>query len=66
MAKRIITVQDLIDQLLSVADPNSTIEIEVNEQVITPDLFDFTIIDYSDCHEDDGVAEDRVVLQCYR
>ena len=37
-----------------------------DEQVITPDLFDFIIIDYSDCHEDDGVAEDRVVLQCYR
>lgn len=66
MGKRIITVQDLIDQLLSVANPSSTIEIEVNEQIVTPDLFDFTIIDYSDCHEDDGKAEDRVVLQCFR
>lgn len=66
MGRRIITVQDLIDQLLSVANPKSRIEIEVNEQLITPDMFDFTIIDYSDCNEDDGEAEERVVLQCFR
>ena len=66
MGKRIVSVQDLIDQLLGVANPNATIEIEINEQLITPDMFDFTVIDYTDCHEDDGIAENRVVLQCFR
>lgn len=29
-------------------------------------LYDFSIIDFTDVHPDDGEAEDRVVLQMYR
>lgn len=71
MGKRIITVQDLIDQLLGVTDMNAKIEILITDdgvdgQWIHPDMYDFCVIDYTDCHEDDGIKEDRVVLQCFR
>nr|DAJ22599.1 MAG TPA: hypothetical protein [Podoviridae sp. ctfN46] len=36
------------------------------ETEYTPYLYDFSIIDFTDVHPDDGEAEDRVVLQMYR
>ena len=32
----------------------------------TPDLFDFAVIDFTDVHPDDGVPENRVVIEMYR
>lgn len=69
--KRIRTVQDIINQLLGVTDKSALIEVLITNdgidgQWITTSMFDFSIIDYTDCHEDDGEKENRVVLQCYR
>ena len=68
---RIVTVQDLINQLLGVENKNVPITIlitndGVDGQWISPHCFDFTIVDKTDCHPDDGEIEDVVILQCYR
>lgn len=34
--------------------------------LFTPDLFDFSVIDYTGFNPDDGSLENRVVLQMYR
>lgn len=69
--KRIVTVQDLIDELMLVVNKEAEIHVTVTqgdgyETEYTPGLFDFSIIDFTDVHPDDGEAEDRVVLQMYR
>ena len=71
MAERIETVQDLINQLLGVADKTAPLSIFITSdgidgQCIFPNMFDMTIVDYTDCCEDDGEKENKVVLQCYR
>ena len=68
--KRIITVQDLIDELMLVSDKNAEINIVMNsggyETEYIPDLFDFSVVDYTDIHPDDGNKEDKVVIEMYR
>lgn len=68
--RKIRTVQDLIDELMLVYNKDAEINIVMNsgdyETLFVPDLFDFSIIDYTDVHSDDGEAESRVVLQMYR
>lgn len=71
MSKRIITVQDLINQLLGVADKSVPVEIFVTRDGIdgitySPDMFDYTVIDYTDVHPDDGEKENKVLIQLYR
>lgn len=65
--KRIVTVQDLINELMLVVNKEAEINVTVAgddyETEYTPYLFDFSIIDFTDVHPDDGEAEDRVVLQ---
>lgn len=69
--RRIVTVQNLIDELMLVVNKEAEIHVTVTngdgyETEYVPSLFDFTIIDFTDVHPDDGEAEDRVVLQMYR
>lgn len=68
--KRIVTVQDLINELMLVANKDAEINVTMNtgdyESVYSPDLFDFSVIDFTDVHPDDGEPENRVVLQMYR
>lgn len=68
--KRIVTVQDLINELMLVVNKEAEINVMVAgddyETEYTPYLYDFSIIDFTDVHPDDGEAEDRVVLQMYR
>lgn len=68
--KRIVTVQDLINELMLVVNKKAEINVTVAgdgyETEYTPCLYDFSIIDFTDVHPDDGEAEDRVVLQMYR
>lgn len=68
--KRIVTVQDLINELMLVANKDAEINVTMNtgdyETVYSPDLFDFSVIDFTDVHPDDGEPENRVVLQMYR
>lgn len=68
--KRIVTVQDLINELMLVVNKEAEINVTVAsgdyETEFTPYLYDFSIIDFTDVHPDDGEAEDRVVLQMYR
>lgn len=65
--KKINTVQELINELMLVDDKNAEINIIQNvggyETVFSPDLFDFSVIDYTDVHPDDGEKENRVVLE---
>ena len=50
-----------------VDDKNAEVNIIQNvggyETVFSPDLFDFSVIDYTDVHPDDGEKENRVVLE---
>ena len=68
--RKINTVQDLINELMLIYTKDAEINIVLNtggyETLFTPDLFDFSIIDYTDVHPDDGEKENRVVLQMYR
>lgn len=68
--KKINTVQDLINELMLVNDKDVEINVVINsngyESLYLPDMFDFSIIDYTDVHIDDGEKENRVVLQMYR
>lgn len=48
------------------AEINVTVAGDGYETEYTPCLYDFSIIDFTDVHPDDGEAEDRVVLQMYR
>lgn len=65
--KRIVTVQDLINELMLVVNKEAEINVTVAgddyETEYTPYLYDFSIIDFTDVHPDDGEAEDRVVLR---
>lgn len=67
---KINTVQDLINELMLVANKDAEINVTMNtgdyETVYSPDLFDFSVIDFTDVHPDDGEPENRVVLQMYR
>ena len=62
--------QDLINELMLVVNKKAEINVTVAgdgyETEYTPCLYDFSIIDFTDVHPDDGEAEDRVVLQMYR
>lgn len=68
--KRIVTVQDLINGLMLVANKDAEINVTMNtgdyETVYSPDMYDFSVIDFTDVHPDDGEPEDRVVFQMYR
>lgn len=68
---KINTVQDLINELMLVANKDAEINVTMTagggyETVYSPDLFDFSVIDFTDVHPDDGEPENRVVLQMYR
>jgi hypothetical protein len=68
--KRIITVQDMINELMLVSNKDAEINIVMNtgdyQTEYTPDLFDFAVIDFTDVHPDDGIPENRVVIEMYR
>lgn len=68
--RKINTVQDLINELMLVNNKDAEINVVQNtggfETLFTPDLFDFSIVDYTDVNLDDGNPENRVVLQMYR
>ena len=68
--KKISTVQELINELMLVNDKNAEINIIQNvggcEILFSPDLFDFSVIDYTDVHDDDGEKENRVIIGMYR
>lgn len=68
--RKINTVQDLINELMLVNNKDAEINVVQNtggfETLFTPDLFDFSIVDYTDSNLDDGNPENRVVLQMYR
>jgi hypothetical protein len=68
--RKINTVQDLINELMLIHNKDAEINIVLNtggyETLFTPDLFDFSIIDYTCVHPDDGENENRVMLQMYR
>lgn len=68
--KRIVTVQDLINELMLVANKDAEINVTMNtgdyETVYTPSMYDSSVIDFTDVHPDDGEPEDRAVLQMYR
>lgn len=68
--RKINTVQDLINELMLVNNKDAEINVVQNtggfETLFTPDLFDFSIVDYTDGNPDDGNPENRVVLQMYR
>lgn len=68
--RKINTVQDLINELMLVNNKDAEINVVQNtdgfETLFTPDLFDFSIVDYTDGNLDDGNPENRVVLQMYR
>ena len=61
--KRIVTVQDLINELMLVVNKKAEINVTVAgdgyETEYTPCLYDFSIIDFTDVHPDDGEAEPR-------
>lgn len=68
---KINTVQDLINELMLVANKDAEINVTMTtgegyETVYSPYLFDFSVIDFTDVHPDDGEPENRVVLQMYR
>ena len=58
--KRIVTVQDLINELMLVVNKKAEINVTVAgdgyETEYTPCLYDFSIIDFTDVHPDDGEA----------
>lgn len=68
--KKISTVQELINELMLVNDKNAEINIIQNaggcEILFSPDLFDFSVIDYTDVHHNDGEKENRVIIGMYR
>lgn len=68
--RKINTVQDLINELMLVNNKDAEINVVQNsgdfETLFTPDLFDFSVIDYTGFNPDDGSLENRVVLQMYR
>lgn len=69
--KRIVTVQDLINELMLVVNKDAEFVVTMTqgdgyETEFSPKLFDFALIDFTDVHPDDGEAENRVVLQMYR
>ena len=68
--KRIITVQNMIDELMLVVNKDVPINIVMNtgdnQTEYTPDLFDFTVIDFTDVHPDDGNSENKVVIEMFR
>lgn len=68
--KRIITVQNMIDELMLVVNKDVPINIVMNtgdyQTEYTPDLFDFTVIDFTDVHPDDENSENKVVIEMFR
>lgn len=52
MMKRIITVQDMIDELMLVVNKDAEINIVMNtgdyQTEYIPDLYDFSVIDFTD------------------
>lgn len=75
--KRIVTVQNLIDELMLVHDKEAEIHIVQTdgayETEYTPGLYDFAIKDYTDKEppdfaedEDEDDNEHKVVLEMYR
>ena len=70
MMKRIITVQDMIDELMLVVNKDAEINIVMNrgdyQTEYIPDLYDFSVIDFTDVHPDDGNSENKVVIEMFR
>ena len=68
--RKINTVQDLINELMLVNNKDAEINVVQNSggfgTLFTPDLFDFSVIDYTGFNPYDGSLENRVVLQMYR
>lgn len=68
--KRIITVQDLIDELMLVNNKDVEINIRTNDGVFrntyTPNLYDFTVIDSTNVSSGDEEEENRVIIEMYR
>ena len=67
--RKINTVQDLINELMLVNNKDAEINVVQNSggfaTLFTPDLFDFSVVDYTGFNPDDGSLENRVVLQMY-
>ena len=63
---KIVTVQDLINELMLVANKDAEINVVRTdgeyETTFCPHLYDFYINDFTDVHPDDGEPENRVVL----
>ena len=68
--KRIITVQDMIDELMLVVNKDAEINIVMNtgdyQTEYIPDLYDFSVIDFTDVHPDDGNSDNKVVIEMFR
>lgn len=68
--KRIITVQDMIDELMLVVNKDAEINIVMNtgdyQTEYIPDLYDFSVIDFTDVHPDDGNSGNKVVIEMFR
>ena len=68
--KRIVTVQDMIDELMLVVNKDAEINIVMNtgdyQTEYIPDLYDFSVIDFTDVHPDDGNSENKVVIEMCR
>lgn len=66
MMKRIITVQDMIDELMLVVNKDAEINIVMNtgdyQTEYIPDLYDFSVIDFTDVHPDDGNSSNKHLL----
>ena len=64
--KRIVTVQDMIDELMLVVNKDAEINIVMNtgdyQTEYIQDLYDFSVIDFTDVHPDDGNSENKVVI----
>lgn len=67
--RKINTVQDLINELMLVNNKDAEINVVQNSggfaTLFTPDLFDFSVVDYTGFNPDDGSLENRVVLQMF-
>lgn len=69
--RKIITVQDLIDRLMLVNNKHAELRVlcasdEYDGILFTPDLYDFSIIDYTDISPNIKEWENTVVLKMYR
>jgi len=60
----------MIDELMLVVNKDAEINIVMNtgdyQTEYVPDLYDFSVIDFTDVHIDDGNSENKVVIEMFR